>query len=81
MESCSTSAWGLALSRRSGSQGAAQNLAREKIKKVRRLLSFPTGVLSLPLAALFFCTEPQLTERLEEATWGSLMALHFEVQD
>ena len=42
------------------------------------LLSFPTGVLSLPLAAFFlfflcavFCTAPWLTERLEEAnSWG-----------
>ena len=42
------------------------------------LLSFPTGVLSLPVAALFivfsravFCAAPRLTERLEEARgWG-----------
>ena len=39
------------------------------------LLSFPTGILSLPLAELFFifshavfCTVPWLTERLEEAS-------------
>ena len=41
------------------------------------LLSFPTGVLSLPLTALFlifscavFCAAPWLIERLEEATFS-----------
>ena len=46
------------------------------------LLSFPTGFLSLPLAALFlffsravFCAAPWLTERLEEAMFIALAKL------